>query len=146
MRVVVDPNVLISAFITPRGASARILIALREGAFELIASPALLAELRSVLLRPKFRPYVSVDEVEAFVDLVQQEGIRVDDPEHTGPRISVDPGDEYLIDLARAARADALVSGDPHLLRLRSELPVRSPREFLDSLTRPDGHGPVARG
>jgi predicted nucleic acid-binding protein len=48
---------------------------------------------------------------------------------------SEDPGDEYLIQLARTARTDALVSGDPHLTRLRLRIPVKSPREFLDSLT-----------
>jgi predicted nucleic acid-binding protein len=48
--------------------------------------------------------------------------------------LSEDPGDEYLIRLARVARVDALVSGDPHLTRLRSRIPVQRPREFLDAL------------
>jgi len=56
------------------------------------------------------------------------------DPEPPAVPLSEDPGDEYLIQLARAARADALVSGDPHLTRLRSRIPVKTPREFLDSL------------
>ena len=133
-RAVLDPNVLISALITPRGASARILLELRGGAFELIASPALLAELRTVLMRDKFRQYASVAEVGAFVELIRVEGTLIDDPEPTGAGLTDDPGDEYLVALARAARADVLVSGDPDLLKLRSRIPVRSPREFLDSL------------
>ena len=133
-RAVLDPNVLISAFITPHGASARILRELREGAFELITSPMLLRELRTVRLREKFRPYVSVDEVDAFIGFIRAEGTEVPDPPRSADGLSEDPGDEYLIDLAREARADALVSGDPHLLKLRSRLAVRSPREFLESL------------
>ncbi len=133
-RAVLDPNVLISALITPRGASARILLELRDGAFELIASPALLAELRTVLMRDKFRQYASVDEVGAFVELIRVEGTLIEDPEPAGMSVTDDPGDEYLVALARAARADALVSGDPDLLKLRWRIPVRSPREFLDSL------------
>lgn len=133
-RAVLDPNVLISALITPRGASARILLELRGGAFELIASPALLAELRTVLRRDKFRQCASVDEVGAFVELIRVECTLVEDPEPSGVGVTGDPGDEYLVALARAARADVLVSGDPDLLRLRSRIPVRSPREFLDSL------------
>ncbi len=133
-RAVLDPNVLISALITPRGASARILLELRGGAFELIASPALLAELRTVLMRDKFRQYASVAEVGAFVELIRVEGTLVEDPEPSGVGVTDDPGDEYLVALARAARADVLVSGDPDLLKLRSRIPVRSPREFLDSL------------
>lgn len=133
-RVVLDPNVLISALLTPRGASARILPHLRTGAFELVTSPALLAELRAVLQRDKFRPYVSLEEAEQFVELIRRESTSMEDPEPPAVPLSEDPGDEYLIQLARAARAEALVSGDPHLTRLRSRIPVKSPREFLDSL------------
>ena len=134
-RVVLDPNVLISALLTPRGASARIVLHLRTGAFELVTSPALLAELRAVLRRDKFRPYVSLEEAEELVELIRRESTSMEDPEPPAVPLSEDPGDEYLIQLARAARADALVSGDPHLTRLRSRIPVRSPREFLDSLS-----------
>ena len=133
-RIVLDPNVLISALLTPRGASAQILIHLRTGAFELVTSPALLAELRAVLRRDKFRPYVSLDEAEEFVELIRRESTSMEDPAPPAVPLSEDPGDEYLIQIARAARADALVSGDPHLTRLRSRIPVKSPREFLDSL------------
>jgi putative PIN family toxin of toxin-antitoxin system len=133
-RVVLDPNVLISALLTPRGASARILLHLRAGGFELLTSPALLAELRAVLRRDKFRPYLSLDEAEEFVALIRRESTMMDDPEPPAVPLSEDPGDEYLIQLARAARADALVSGDPHLTRLRSRIPVENPRELLDSL------------
>lgn len=133
-RVVLDPNVLISALLTPRGASASILLHLRTGAFELVTSPALLAELRAVLRRDKFRPYVSLEEAEEFVALIRRESTSMEDPEPPAVPLSEDPGDEYLIQLARAARAAALVSGDPHLTRLRSRIPVKSPREFLDSL------------
>lgn len=133
-RIVLDPNVLISALLTPRGASARILLHLRTGAFELVTSPALLAELRAVLRRDKFRPYVSLEEAEEFVELIRRESTSMEDPEPPAVPLSEDPGDEYLIQLARAARADALASGDPHLTRLRSRIPVKSPREFLDSL------------
>lgn len=133
-RVVLDPNVLISALITPRGASARILLELRAGAFELISSPGLLAELRTVLTREKFRQYATVDEVEAFLELIRAESTVIEDPKPSDVRVTEDPGDEYLVALARAARADALVSGDPDLLKLRSRIPVRSPREFLDLL------------
>ena len=133
-RVVLDPNVLISALLTPRGASALILLHLRTGAFELVTSPALLAELRAVLRRDKFRPYVSLEEAEEYVELIRRESTSMEDPGPPAVPLSEDPGDEYLIQLARAARADALVSGDPHLTRLRSAIPVKSPREFLDSL------------
>lgn len=134
-RVVVDPNVLISGLITPHGASARILLELRAGSFELIVSPLLLSELREVLMREKFRRYVTLDEVDTFLQTLSADATTVPDPPPSAPPLSEDPSDEYLIDLARAVRADALVSGDPHLTRLR-RLPVRRPREFIDDLER----------
>ncbi len=133
-RAVLDPNVLISALLTPRGASARILLHLRSGAFELVTSPMLLAELEAVLRRDKFRAYVTLEEAEAFVELIRRESTSIEDPQPDAMSLSADPGDEYLIRLARVARVDALVSGDPHLTRLRSRIPVQSPREFLDAI------------
>jgi putative PIN family toxin of toxin-antitoxin system len=57
-RVVIDSNVLISARLSPRGAPGRLLAAWLDGRFEMIASPALLAELAGVLERPKFRRWL----------------------------------------------------------------------------------------
>lgn len=136
-RAVLDTSVLVSALIAPNGASARLLIELRAGTFELVVSPMLLAELGEVLRRPKFRRYVSEGEVDAFVELIRGESIVVDDPAPSAEPLSGDPDDEYLIDLARAARVDALVTGDAHLVGLREQLPVRTPREFLESLAAP---------
>lgn len=134
-RAVLDTNVLVSALITPDGASARLLVELRAGAFELIVSPTLLAELREVLGRPKFERYVSSPEVDAYVELIGRESVLVEDPAPSPAPLSADPDDEYLIDLARAARVDALVTGDVHLLDLRETVPVVTPHEFLASLT-----------
>jgi len=133
-RAVLDTNVLISALISPGGPSAALLLELRAGAFELVVSPALLAELREVLARPKFRPYVTAAEVAAYLDLIEHAATMHEDPPASGEKLSADPDDEYLIDLARAAAVDALVSGDSHLLDLRGALPVTTPAEFLATL------------
>lgn len=136
-RAVLDTNVLVSALITPEGASAQLLSELRAGAFELVVSPLLVAELGEVLRRPKFQRYVSEPEIDAYVELIRREGIVRDDPEPSAQPLVADPDDQYLIDLAREARVDALVSGDAYLLELRGGIPVMSPREFLDSLAGP---------
>jgi predicted nucleic acid-binding protein len=57
----------------------------------------------------------------------------VADPDSDPPVRSRDPDDDYLIALSSAHRA-ALVSGDKHLLNLEGEIPVFSPRAFLDLL------------
>ena len=133
-RAVLDTNVLVSALISPGGDSARLLLALRSGAFELLVSPLRLAELREVLRRDKFRRYVSEAEADAYVELIRSEGVVRADPGPSPEPLSADPDDEYLIDLARDAQADALVTGDAHLLDLRAIIPAMTPAEFLETL------------
>jgi putative PIN family toxin of toxin-antitoxin system len=133
-RAVLDTNVLVSGLISPGGHSAALLLELRAGAFELVVSPILLAELGDVLGRPKFRPYVTAAEAAAFVELVGNEATIYNDPPPAEERLSADPDDEYLLDLARAASADVLVSGDSHLLVLRDVGPVMTPADFLATL------------
>ena len=133
-RAVLDTNVLVSALISPGGPSAALVLDLSAGAFELVASPTLLAELGEVLGREKIRRYVSEAEAVAYVDLIRHEATILDDPAPSAPPLSADPDDEYLVDLARAAAADVLVSGDAHPLDLRDRLPVMTPAEFLATL------------
>jgi predicted nucleic acid-binding protein len=55
IRVLADANVLVSAALTrdPRAPSVLVFEAALDGRIELITSPALLAELASVLARPR---------------------------------------------------------------------------------------------
>ncbi len=104
------------------------------GAFELLASPNLLAELSRVLERQKFRPYVTEREAQVYVAFLQRLATLCADVESL-PRVSPDPGDDYLLALARSQAADFLVSGDPDLCRLQNtDPPVLTPRAFLNRL------------
>ena len=133
-RAVLDTNVLVSALISPGGGSVRLLLELRSGAFELIVSPLLIVELREVLRRDKFRRYVSEAEADAYVELIRTEAVLRADPAPSPEPLGADPDDEFLIDLARDANADALVTGDTHLLDLRARIPAMTPAEFLETL------------
>jgi uncharacterized protein len=130
-RVVIDSNVLISARLSPRGLPGRLLTAWLDGRFELITSPALIAELTGVLERSKFRRWLTVQEAHAFVDGLRAGATLMDDPppQHHGLR---DPDDSYLLTLARSANADYLVSGDRDLTSLRKpKPPIITPVDFL---------------
>lgn len=134
MRVVVDPNVLVSAAISSGGPPRAIVDAWIDERFELIASPELLGELRDVLHRPRFHRWISVALADEYIDGLAQDATLVADPP-APTAVSRDPDDDYLIALARAADADYLVSGDRDLLELRDpDPPVLSPRQFLDRL------------
>lgn len=137
MRAVLDPNVLISALISPAGAPREIVTAWTQGSFDLVASPLLLDELRNVLARPRFRRWVSAATVAEYVKGLTDAATIIDDPPLM-PGLSPDPDDDYLIALARVAEADYLVSGDRHLTAISDPIPpVLTPREFRDRLTDP---------
>ena len=133
-RAVLDPNVLVAAAIRPGGSPARCVGAFAEGRYELVVSPLLLEELRSVLRRERFRSFLTVEQADRFVHALGRDATLVADPAEP-PSVSRDRGDDYLVALARAAGAHVLVSGDADLLEL--DLPalrIASPRAFLDLL------------
>jgi putative PIN family toxin of toxin-antitoxin system len=133
VRAILDPNVVISGAISPRGAPADVLRSLGRGEFELVASQGLLDELQRALAYPKLRPYISESDAAELVRWLADSASVVGDPDTDPPVHSRDPDDDYLIALASAHRA-ALVSGDKDLLALEREIPVFSPRAFLDLL------------
>jgi putative PIN family toxin of toxin-antitoxin system len=127
--------VLIAAFISAKGAPRAIVRTWIEGAFELLVSPKLLAELARVLARPKFRRYASESEARAYVAFLKRFATLGPDVESPA-RLSPDPGDDYLLALARSHFANFLVSGDADLCQLENtEPPVLTPRAFLNRLT-----------
>jgi len=134
VRAVLDPNVLVSAAISPNGPPRQILTAWTDERFELIISPAVLDELADVLARPKLQRFITAVLAVAFIDGLAANAVIVQDPPEP-PDLSPDPDDDYLIALARTASADYLVSGDRHLLDLTDpDPPVLTPRQFLDVL------------
>lgn len=134
MRAVLDPNVIISGLLSRAGAPARILEAWTRGAFELVVSESLLAELARALEYPKLAERISSVERSALLELLRGEAEIAADPTKPPPRKSSDPGDDYLIALSADQRAP-LVSGDKHLTDLADELPILTPRRFLDLLS-----------
>ena len=133
MRAVLDPNVVISGAISRRGAPADVLRSLTSGEFEIVASQGLLDDLQRALAYPKLGPHISESDAADLVRWVADSASVVVDPDTDPPVHSRDPDDDYLIALASAHRA-ALVSGDKDLLALKGEIPVFSPRAFLDLL------------
>lgn len=134
LRGVADVNVFVSAFIgkLPAQLPRQLIDAGFDGQWMVVVSPHLLAELSDVLHREKFRRWASLEEAERFIEEVRLRGQIVPDAPQPWPAVTRDPKDDYLIALARAAEADALISGDVHLTELVSVTPpVRSPAEFL---------------
>jgi len=133
VRAVLDSNVIVSAFLSRTGSPARLIRAWRQGAFELVCTPALLAELERVLRDPKLRSRISPHDAATLVALLERSATIVADADEAPPLRSRDPGDDYLLAVA-ASEGVALVSGDADLLELVGSVPVYSPRAFLELL------------
>ena len=116
--VIVDTNVVVAGLLTGNDASpvARILDGMLAAAFPFVVSEALLAEYRTVLIRPNLRKLhgLTVAEVDAILTDLAQHAIVLTPVQ--APR-APDPGDQLLWELL-AARADLLlITGDKLLLR-----------------------------
>ena len=116
--VIVDTNVVVAGLLTQNDASpvARILDGMLSAAFPFVMSEVLLAEYRTVLVRPVLRKLhgLTVAEVESVLTDIAQHAIMLTPV--AGPP-APDPGDQLLWELL-AARADVLlVTGDKLLLR-----------------------------
>jgi putative PIN family toxin of toxin-antitoxin system len=134
-RVVIDPGVLVSAFISPKKAAPALLVdAFLDGNLDVLVSPALVAELTDVLHREKFSVHAGEGRAAAYIAAVIDRATMVEDAAPGSVR-TADADDDYLIALAQAHSADAVVSGDRHLLDVASsELMVLTPRELVDRL------------
>jgi putative PIN family toxin of toxin-antitoxin system len=143
VRAVLDPNVIISGLLAPSGGPAHVLQVWELGDFELVVSRALLEELARAFTYPKLVSRISETDAEAVMRWLRGSATMAHDPNLPPTVNSADPGDDYLIALAEAERA-ALVSGDRHLLDLAGEIPVFSPRQFLDLLAAPGAETPSA--
>jgi putative PIN family toxin of toxin-antitoxin system len=120
VRIVVDTNVIVSAFLwggTPR----RILDAVEAQRVELFTSRALIAELEDVLSREKFAALLRRSRfTSAFLlSRYTQLATLLTPVEITVAELR-DPDDAHILACALAARAEAIVSGDADLHALGS--------------------------
>lgn len=128
MRVVLDTNVLVSAFVFPGGPPEAVYRQVLSGKLAIIVSRPLLAELGRVLV-DKF------DWDPAYAEEVVAQLVRIGDlvePREAVDDIAEDPDDNRVLEAAAEGDADLIVSGDRHLLALGSwrDIPVVKPAEF----------------
>jgi putative PIN family toxin of toxin-antitoxin system len=136
LHAVLDPNVLISALLSPSGVGASLLRSWLSGSYELVVSPLLVAELSRALAYPKLRKRIEARDAEVIVAWLSEMAEVAADPDDPPAVRSSDPGDDYLIALAQHQSA-FLVSGDAHLLDLADRgLPIYSARAFQELLER----------
>ncbi len=134
LRVVLDTNVLVSGSLVGKGPSGRILRAAREGEFQILVCPAIIAEYQEAMARPHIRRKypLAVHVVPAVVEFLEVMAEMVF-PSHIEPVIAEDPDDDVLLACALEGQADFIISGDSHLKALGRYRGVKilTPREFV---------------
>jgi uncharacterized protein len=121
MRAVADTNIVVSGLLW-HGRPRRVLDQARAERVELFTSPALLAELLDVLSRPKLSRRLAAAGLSAHELTSGYAALaRIVVPVPIGEQvIRADPEDDEVLACAIAARAEAVVPGDRHLLDLGS--------------------------
>lgn len=128
MRIVLDTNIFISAVLG--GTLGIILDEWKAGKFKLIITDAIAREYLDVINRPKFK--ISADEIVATTDYLLQTAEFVT-PQEEIQVIVADLTDNKFLEAAIAGKVDFIVSGDNHLLALKSfrEILIITGREFI---------------
>lgn len=129
MRIVLDTNVLVSGLLPSKGAPARVLDLVLDGAVKVVFAGTIIHEYREVLARPKFAKTIAPDRARAVVDFIELAGECVEAPRATAT--SPDPKDQVFLDVAVATGA-VLVTGNR--LDYPAGCDVRSPAELLAAL------------
>lgn len=131
MRVVIDANIMVSAYLG--GALKAIIVSWKSGKFTLVVSDAISDEYHDVLRRPKFQ--IEQTELDDFFALLLDKAEFVI-PVETINVITDDPSDNKFIEAAIAGKAKLIVSGDNHLLELKSfrDIPIITAKEFIKRL------------
>ena len=131
MRLIVDTNILVSAFVF-KSETADNVVRFAAKKHTLLFSESTFKELKSTLLKEKFAEIVELPTIRNLIFNLVRIG------EFIEPKIEItecrDHKDNKFLELAVAGNADCIVTGDNDLLKLH---PFRinrviTPREFLD--------------
>ncbi len=133
MRLVIDTNILISALLLNNSLPAHLIELWREGLFVFLSSLDQIDELRRVTRYPKIRDRLTPSLAGRLINEVRDLAIMVADL----PEVAIcnDPTDNYLLGIAKAGRADFVVSGDKRDILVLKEfdgVPIVTVREFLN--------------
>ena len=123
LRVVLDTNVLVSATIT-QGKQFEFLELAKLGKIKIVTSPSIVEEFKEVISREQVS--VAIKQILEIAEIVI--------PQHKLNVIREDIDDNVVLECALESNADFIVSGDFHLLELKSyqNIKIVNATEFFD--------------
>lgn len=134
-RAVVDTDVMVAGICGPASSdAAELLDAFREGAFEIVTSPILIAELTGVLGRPAFESMLGDTRARSILGSLVPMLLVIEDI-YDPPRATPDRNADLLVAVARSGDAQFVVSGDESLASsFVRDLTIARPGEFAAAL------------
>jgi uncharacterized protein len=118
MRVVLDTNVLVRAFCTPRGPATELLSVATAPPHDLALSPFVIAELHRVMRYDRLRTLHQRDDdwIDARIIDLESSALIVSISQGTPASVvPSDPHDDPIVALAVAGRAERIATLDWHL-------------------------------
>ncbi len=127
-RIVLDANIYVSALIKPTSCPGEVLkyILINRNS-ELVLTEAILGELKRVIFYPKVRKYIkkSDQDINTWLDALKVHAFLLTERFSYETIVEEDPDDDKYVIAALESRAAYLVSGDKHLLNLRSYAQIK---------------------
>jgi uncharacterized protein len=134
MKIVSDTNVIVSRAIVTAGIPARLFRRWEDGDFELLISEEILSECKRVMAYPRTmkRHRYSEAQIDELIEFLRSFATVVQ-PHEVLDAVSEDATDNRIIECALVGEADYIVTGDNHLLNLRSYrgIQIIAPATFL---------------
>ncbi|HCJ67109.1 MAG TPA: putative toxin-antitoxin system toxin component, PIN family [Elusimicrobia bacterium] len=115
--VLLDTNVWISAFLNPYGYPAKLILLWLDEKFQVVLSPQILNEIRSVLHRPRIKNKYKIQnyEIDRFIYLLIQHGLIVFPSGKF--KLCRDRRDNHLLEAVLLSKAKYLVTRDDDIKR-----------------------------
>jgi hypothetical protein len=135
-RLVLDANQFISAMLKPDSNPGHIFHMVRQESVLLLCSPPILEEWARVFNYPKLQRLhgLSLQEQKRHLDNLATLCVLVTPSRHVDV-VQNDPSDTMYLECALEGRADAIITGDKHLLTLKeyASIPILRPDQWLHS-------------
>ncbi len=133
MKVVLDTNVLVSAFLTPPSKPAKILRMILQGNIDIVINEHILSEYYEVLTRPKFD--LDPGNIQTVLSFIRSAGINA--PVLSKSFTLPDESDVPFLEAALAASADVLITGNTRHFPedCCKDQTIMTPAEFLERLS-----------
>jgi hypothetical protein len=129
---------MVSSVISKKGAPFHLIQAWHDSRFALITSESIIEEVQRVLSEPRLKDtfFITDARIRRLVEALRKDAILAIGNADAKRTIPEDPTDEKFLVAALDGKAKIIVSGDKHLLNLKTfqGIAIITPRQFLDQL------------